>query len=277
MNNPLFSILIANYNNGKFFRDCYDSLIAQTYTNWEAIIVDDCSTDNSVEEVKKIISEDSRFKIYINEENKGCGYTKKRCGELATGEICGFVDPDDAITPEAIEIMVKTHLENENVGLVYSNLIMCDDKLNPTKVWKKKQIKNGVKNFFNINSEISHFSTFKNKYYQKTIGVNPELSRAVDQDLYLKLYEVTDVKHIDLVLYLYRIHEQGISTLENTDKAFYWFWQVIFETCKRRGVNAEELFIAQIARRTQLQKLEKEIESVNKNLFYKILNKLKLI
>ncbi len=49
----LFSILIANYNNGHFFKDCYQSIIAQTYANWEAIIVDDCSSDDSVTVIKQ--------------------------------------------------------------------------------------------------------------------------------------------------------------------------------------------------------------------------------
>ena len=65
----LFSILIANYNNGKFFKDCYDSIINQTYDNWEAIIVDDHSADQSVELIKAIIKEDARFKLYENENN----------------------------------------------------------------------------------------------------------------------------------------------------------------------------------------------------------------
>ena len=71
MKNPLFSILIANYNNGKYFEDCYKSIIAQTYTNWEVIIVVDGSIDDSVALIKKNIGEDSRFKFYENSINHG--------------------------------------------------------------------------------------------------------------------------------------------------------------------------------------------------------------
>ena len=80
----------SQYNNGKYFEDCYKSIMAQTYQNWEVIIVDDGSTDDSVGMMKKIIGDDARFKIEINQENKGCGFTKRRCVELAKGEICGF-------------------------------------------------------------------------------------------------------------------------------------------------------------------------------------------
>ena len=64
-----FSILIANYNNGKFFQDCYKSILQQTYQNWEVVILDDASTDNSVEVIKNIIQNDSRFRWYENEKN----------------------------------------------------------------------------------------------------------------------------------------------------------------------------------------------------------------
>ncbi|MDQ1098518.1 glycosyltransferase family 2 protein [Chryseobacterium camelliae] len=86
-----FSILIANYNNGKFFTDCYRSIMAQSYTDWEAVILDDASTDDSMEVIRKLIGTDSRFKIYRNETNSGVGITKSRLIELAEGNICGFL------------------------------------------------------------------------------------------------------------------------------------------------------------------------------------------
>lgn len=55
------SLLVANYNNRRYFKDCYDSIVSQTYENWEVIIVDNASTDYSVDIIKKLIAEDSRF------------------------------------------------------------------------------------------------------------------------------------------------------------------------------------------------------------------------
>ena len=81
--NPLFSILIANYNNGAFLQEAIDSVLAQTYGHWEVILVDDKSTDDSPAIYEKY-SADSRFKIYYNDKNRGCGFTKHRCAELAT-------------------------------------------------------------------------------------------------------------------------------------------------------------------------------------------------
>ena len=97
--NMLFSILVANYNNGHFFQDCYQSILSQTYTNWEVIIVDDCSTDESVSVIKQIIGVDDRFKLIENTKNYGCGYTKNKCVQNAKGDILGFLDPDDSSQP----------------------------------------------------------------------------------------------------------------------------------------------------------------------------------
>ncbi|MFZ4771896.1 MAG: glycosyltransferase family 2 protein, partial [Ferruginibacter sp.] len=125
----LFSILIANYNNGRFFKDCYDSIIAQTYDNWEVIIVDDQSTDDSIAIISGLIKDDKRFKLFENEQNKGCGFTKRRCAELAAGDICGFLDPDDALMPDALALMMDAHQQNKELALVHSTFYFCDEFL----------------------------------------------------------------------------------------------------------------------------------------------------
>ena len=88
----LFSILIANYNNGCYLQETIDCILKQDYPRWEIIIVDDGSTDRSSEIYDKYRN-DSRFHIYLNDRNRGVGYTKRRCVEMANGEICAFMDP----------------------------------------------------------------------------------------------------------------------------------------------------------------------------------------
>ena len=93
---PLFSVLIANYNNGIFLMDAINSIRCQSYQQWEIIIVDDASDDCSHDIYKKL-EYDDRVHIFYNGMNRGCGYTKRRCVDLANGPLCGFLDPD----PEA--------------------------------------------------------------------------------------------------------------------------------------------------------------------------------
>lgn len=274
MGNPLFSILIANYNNGKFFQDCYNSIMAQTYSHWEVIIVDDASTDNSVAIIKKIIGEDTRFKVYENPENKGCGFTKRKCAELATGEICAFLDPDDAITEEALAIMVAEHEKFPKASMVYSKHYFCDENLKIDTTRESQQVENHKPFYFDFDGYIHHFLSYKKEYYDKTVGIEAYLLRAVDRDLILKLYEVGAAFFIDKALYKYRIHKNGISTNNNQDKAYFWYWVTIIDAAKRRKVNIENLFTEKALLPRREVALQKEIDGYNKSIIFKALRKL---
>lgn len=230
-----FSILIANYNNGKFFKNCYDSIIAQTYNNWEAIILDDASTDNSLEIIKKIIGSDNRFKIHQNEENSGVGITKSKLIELANTDICGFVDPDDAITPNALLSSITVFKKNKEIVLTYSKYVKCDEHLQPIEIPKlTMQVLNHDPYFFNCPVHIVHFVNFRKKIYDQTEKMDPMMKIAEDQDLYLKIYEKGKVLFINEANYLYRTHAGGISQNDNRPKSREYFAKVIFNAMKRR-------------------------------------------
>lgn len=276
----MFSILVANYNNGKYFRDCYDSIINQTYQDFEVIIVDDASTDNSVEIIKNIIGNDERFKIFQNDKNYGCGYTKRRCAELANGEIFGFLDPDDTLRNDALEIMVNAHEENESIGLIYSNILVCDESLNEIRIHKTKQVVGFNDDYYNFKGEISHFAAFKIKVYNLTSGIDPYFKRAFDKDLYMKLCEVAPVKHIDEELYKYRIHNGGISTSTNSTKAYFWHWVALIKMAERRNLNLEDLFLEKFITRQQLEyELDRNnsIKEILKTILKKVGRRLRII
>jgi len=231
-----FSILIANYNNGKYFIDCYNSLINQTYENWEVIIVDDASSDNSVGAIRNIIRDDYRFKLYENTANKGCGYTKKKCMDYSSGDICAYLDPDDALFPNAIKYSVETLRKNTKIVAVYSQVMFCDENLIVQKRFNKiKQIYN-YNYFFNCPIQLGHLFAFRRKVYLKTLGINANLKSAVDQDLYLKILEHGNARFIKKPLYKYRLHARGISQESSKENAKISFAKVILESMHRRGL-----------------------------------------
>lgn len=233
-----FSVLIAHYNNAEYFKDCFASLKAQSFSDFEVIIVDDCSEESEIQSIKKIINSDSRFKLFINEENKGVGFTKRKCVELSCGEICGFLDPDDALTPDAIEESIKAYQDSEIVA-TYSQFYVCDGNLKPQKYFDfTRKIKNGNSKFFNIRFEVAHFFTFKRAIYLKTNGINENITSSVDQDLYLKMYDLGNFFFIKKPLYLYRIHEKGVSQEKNKKQKLYRNWHsVLYETLERRNIH----------------------------------------
>lgn len=234
-----FSVLIAHYNNAILFKDCYEALLRQSYIDWEAVILDDASSESEKELIKSIISGNKRFRYFENEKNSGVGVTKSKLIELATGEICGFVDPDDAILPSAIETAIQTFERKRNVVLTYSRFMACDKDLKPIAPFKSAmQVRNGDPYFFNYPNQINHFTTFRKNVYEQTEKINPELRIAEDQDLYLKMYEKGDVYFINDINYLYRAHTGGISQNNNKAKSYDYFAQVIFNTMKRRNITS---------------------------------------
>ena len=234
-----FSILIAHYNNAVLFKDCYSSLLAQTYKNWEAVILDDASSEEEKKQIKAIIAGDERFKFFENEKNSGVGVTKSKLIELASGDICGFVDPDDAILPEAVEKAVKVFTQKKNVVLAYSRFMSCDKDLKPIAPFKSAmQVQNTDPYFFNYPIQIAHFVTFRKDIYEQTEKMNPDLKISEDQDLYLKLYEKGDVYFIDDTNYLYRTHQGGISQNDNKSRSYEYFSQVVFNAMKRRNITS---------------------------------------
>ena len=197
--------------------------------------MDDASTDGSVEIIKKIIGDDPRFILIENQENKGCGFTKRKTLEYATGEFCAFLDPDDAITAEAMELSISKFTKPSIIG-TYSKIMFCDSELNPLYDFKKiKQIYNN-RYFFNCPIQMNAFFVFRKNAYDKTEGINPNLNSAVDQDLYLKILEQGNAIFIPKSMYLYRRHPSGISQDSSKSKAKENFAKVIFEAMKRRKI-----------------------------------------
>lgn len=100
-----------------------------------------------------------------------------------------FVDPDDAITSDALEIMTKAHIENPETSLVYSNYIKCDESLLEKSIHKNIAVESFRMDFYNLENEISHLPLTKKRITIKSSGLNPSYKRVDDQDLYLTLYE----------------------------------------------------------------------------------------
>lgn len=238
-NTPLFSVLIAQYNNGKFLLETINSVKNQTYDNWEIIIVDDGSTDNSITLYEQLAS-DERIKIYYNEINKGCGYTKRRCVELATGEICGFLDPDDTLERNALETMVANHVSNNNISIIFSRCYLCDELLSIKEISRAKHIPENYSYLTFGDHSFEHFTSFKKRLYDQTEGINPKLIRCVDQDLNFKMEEVGEFQFLTNILYKYRIHKESLSNAGHY-KALFWHMLVIYDACNRRNISSENI------------------------------------
>src|ERR1700752_3699749 len=107
----LVSIIIPCYNAEKYIDRSIESILNQTYKDFEIIIINDGSTDNSEEVIKKYLTLDNRVK-YLKQVNQGVSATRNKGIELAKGEILAFLDSDDVWEPENLEIKVDALLNN---------------------------------------------------------------------------------------------------------------------------------------------------------------------
>jgi glycosyltransferase involved in cell wall biosynthesis len=223
----MVSLLIANYNNGEFIVETLNSAISQTYPNTEIIVVDDASTDRSVQIVEHYIYEHPQAKIELHKNftTYGCGRNKRKCIDNAQGDFFAFLDPEDTIEPTAVEELMSIHLqEPEKYSIVYCSHFLCNEKLEVQSVstWPGP-IPAGQSHLTSTGGHISAFAVCNKQLYYKTSGINSEYIVAEDTDLYLKMEEIAPVFFINKPLYYYRKHDHNLSW--DYDKRYqnlYW-------------------------------------------------------
>ena len=133
------------YNCSKTLKEAINSILEQTYSNWEFIICDDGSIDDTYEIVEGYAKDDARFILLKNDKNMGLNYTLNRCLEKATGKYVARMDGDDISLPNRFEKQVKFLEENPKYALVSSSMIMFDET---GDFGKLKVIKYPTKNDF---------------------------------------------------------------------------------------------------------------------------------
>src|SRR5690625_639570 len=124
---PLVTIIIPVYNVEKYIEECINSILEQTYSNIEIIAIDDGSTDNSLKILKQYSSD--KLYIYKHDKNKGQAAARNLGIEVSNGEYILFVDSDDLIRKDAVEILIM-EMQKNDVSLIRFNAISFHDKTN---------------------------------------------------------------------------------------------------------------------------------------------------
>lgn len=218
-----FSIITPEHSpeNLPFLLELYDSLVNQTYGNWEWILY----TNNKFTpaHVPQNIKDDSRVKVYQSQDdNNNVGALKNRAFNLGTGDVLVEMDHDDCLTPDCLEELYKAYQDPE-VGFVYSDsatLHMQDAFVpyDPGNGWTYRMYNWKGKELYAMNSFAptsqalsyiwfapDHVRTWRKSVYEEVGGHNPELSICDDHELCIRTYLVTKMVHIPKVLYIYRI------------------------------------------------------------------------
>lgn len=132
MTDGLVSIIMPSWNTSRFIGESIQSVLVQTYTNWELLIVDDCSTDNTDEILQPFLSDD-RIKYFKNQQNCGAALTRNRAMREARGEWIAFLDSDDLWLPEKLEKMIE-FMQGNNYSFAYHQYEKIDEESKPLNV-----------------------------------------------------------------------------------------------------------------------------------------------
>ena len=198
---PLISIVMANYNNQKYLRDAIGSVLNQTFTKWELIIVEDCSTDDSIKVIKPYLA-DKRIRLVRHRQNAGYTAALKTGIANVRSEHFALLDSDDCLSRDAVEVMYKEHIAHPDCGMLYSQLVFCDEGLLPYRNGINAAVTAG-KTAFQCDT-ISQLKSFRLADYLKTSGYDEDILYAEDKDIIYKMEEVAKIRFVDKSLYLCR-------------------------------------------------------------------------
>ena len=219
---PLISVAVPAYRTPeKFLAQMIDSLLAQTYGNWELCIANGSPEDSAMKKVlEEYTKKDSRIRVSELTENKGIAGNTNAALEMAQGEFVGLLDHDDLLAPNALYEIVRALDEDRNLDAVYTD----EDKVT-TEL--DEHFQPHLKPDFNLdllrsNNYICHFFVVRRSIVQKVGGFCQEFDGAQDHDFIFRCIETAEkVGHIPEILYHWRTHKA--STADNPSSKMYAF------------------------------------------------------
>ncbi len=235
---PKISLIVPMYNTPiKYFEELVESLINQTYGNWELCLADGSMQKN--EQLQEIIKKDNRIKYKFLNENKGIAGNTNSAIQMATGDYIALLDHDDLIPVFCLYELVKTINKNPEVEFIYTD----EDKISGDE---NRRYDPHFKPDFSIdtlrsNNYITHLAVFKKELMNKLEGVRDEYNGAQDFDIILRMAENTNkIVHIPKILYHWRVHEDSTAMISAAKPYAYEAGKKAVEDhLKRQGLKAK--------------------------------------
>ena len=202
---PLVSIIVPNYNGADFLARCIDSVLEQTYDNWELIICDDNSTDYSLEILAKY-NNTKILPVIVLEQNQGAAVVRNRCIEVAKGDYIAFLDNDDFWHPEKLEKQIQFMIDND-YGFTYTDYIQFSPDYEKTIRCKKRVSRRILlRNNYILTSTAIYNTTKLGKIYMA------DIRKRQDWSLFLNILEKTPhAYNLAEPLTHYRKHSKSLS------------------------------------------------------------------
>jgi len=219
---PRVSFVIASYNYARYVGQTIQSLLDQTFSDLEVIVIDDCSPDNSREVLQRFANE-PRVRLIFHETNRGNIRTYNEGLALAKGEFIGIVGSDDyALRPDAVARQVAVFDAHPDVGFVYSAHTYVDEHSRPFREfqpWADDYVRPGLVEFRDLafRNYVPHTGTLVRRRCHDELGdYDLSLPHAGDWELWLRIATRYSVGYVAEPLYAYRIHGGNMSVARHS-------------------------------------------------------------
>lgn len=233
IDHPLVSVLLPSYNAGLYLRPALESVLRQTYSHLEILIIDDGSTDDSFSTITNIT--DSRITI-IHQENSGKAAALNKALAIMKGEYWLIQDADDLSYPNRVEKLLEALTTKQQLAAVFSghDLLVKKIRFAPTM---SPLIADQCNNLINNVRIPAHDATGMYRTEQvRKLEWDPELRIGQGIDFILRVGELFPISRLEHCLYTYRINNESIIR-KNPAGNIKWINQAIQKACNRRGLN----------------------------------------
>jgi len=209
------SLITTVYNRAPYLKDALESILAQTYSDFELIVWDDGSSDTSVQIAQHYAAIDPRIRI-IAAAHQGFTPSLQSAFALATSTYVGWIDSDDYLAPTALAETVAILDAHPEVGLVYTDYQQVDEHNRIARLGSRCSIPYS-KDRLLIDFMVFHFRLMHRSVFEQVGGIHDNCGLVPDYDLCLRLSEVTQIHHLQRPLYYYRVHPQSMSQQQQLD------------------------------------------------------------
>lgn len=232
----LVSIIMPSYNTARFISEAIESVLAQTCSNWELLIVDDCSTDDTDAVVCPYLA-DERIRYIKNDSNSGAAVSRNRALREAKGKWVAFLDSDDLWLPEKLEKQIS-FMEKNDYSFSYTNYIEINENSKPngrSVTGPKKVSQHGMYNY-------CWMGCLTVMYDADTVGLIQiaDIKKNNDYAMWLKVCKKADCYLLDETLAKYRQRSGSISN-HGYGKLVQWHYKLYREAEKRSPVASSVL------------------------------------
>ena len=244
MSEPTVSVVLTNYNGSRFVAAAMDSVLAQTYTDWEMILVDDGSTDGSLEILRAYAARDGRIRLLVNERNSQVSFSHNEANRVARGRYIAALDNDDAWTPDKLEKQVAYMDAHPEVGVCFTLVRLMDENGAPLEDASVSDIFRApnrsrarwIHDLLVEGNCLANDSSLIRREIMEAIGENDLcLVQLHDYDMWVKIPRIAEMYVMQEPLMIYRKVTEGSTSIttkteRNTRRSFFEFAWIVAHT-----------------------------------------------